>query len=327
MPDHEVCLHHGRGEPRGGTMKILVTGITGFIGSELSKRLVRDHEVYGLVRPDSFEKTKLPTKVKRVDGDLLDEELGEKVAKVEPDAIVHLASFTPVRFSFEKSIEYGRTNYLGTVNLVEAARRLPSLRQFIHASTMEAYKDKQSTISEEDALEGGTPYGVSKAAADLYVQVAGKAWGLPFTILRPGNTFGRSFSLPEEARGYLVEKAVIGMLTQDKIEFDGTPDRVRSWLYYPDHVSAYISVLGNQNALKRVYNVVSEPRSVGDVVQIVADLTGFKGAILWGAKPRPYDPPMLMTTAEKIKYEVGWRPKYSVAEGLSKVVDYWRKKL
>jgi nucleoside-diphosphate-sugar epimerase len=309
-------------------MKILVTGGTGFIGGELIKLLVKDHEVHALVRKDSFANTKLPAEVKKVEGDLLDAMLLEKVAAVEPEIVVNLASFTPVRFSFDKSMEYGRINYLGTVNLVEAVRKLPSLKQFVHSSTMESYKAKNSTISEEDALEGGTPYGVSKAAADLFVQVAGKCWNLPYTILRCGNTFGRSFALPDEARGYLVEKAVISMLTEkEKVEFDGSPGSIRSWLYYPDHVGAYMAVIGTTKANKKIYNAVAEPHSVGDIVEIVRQLTGFKGEVEWNRNPRPYDPPMLMTTAERIRFELGWRPKYTIAEGLQRVTDYWREKL
>jgi nucleoside-diphosphate-sugar epimerase len=310
-------------------MKVLVTGATGFIGSELVKQLVNEHEISALVRKDSFANTTLPEKVKKVEGDLLDGDLADKVSKANPEVIIHLASFTPVRFSFEKAMDYGRINYLGTVNLIEAARRLPSLKQFIHSSTMEAYLAKNSTISEEDPLEGSTPYGVSKAAADLYVQVAGKAWNLPYTILRCGNTFGRSFSLPDEARGYLVEKAVIQMLssTDGKVEFDGYPNIVRSWLYYHDHVGAYKAVFGNEKAVKKIYNAVAEAHSIGDIVQLIVHLTGFKGEIGWGKNPRPYDPPVLMTTAEKLKFEIGWRPKYTIAEGLSRTVDYWREKL
>jgi len=309
-------------------MRIFVTGGTGFIGSNLVKELMGENEVWALVRKDSFSNTKLPPEVKRVEGSLLDEDLVSAVLTVDPEVVVHLASFTPVRFSFDKAMEYGRINYLGTVNLVEAMRGLKNLKQFVHSSTMESYKAKNATISEEDPLEGGTPYGVSKAAADLYVQVAGKAFGLPYTILRCGNTFGRSFALPEEARGYLVEKAVISMLTnKEKVEFDGLPSVIRSWLYYPDHVGAYKSVIGNEKAIKKVYNAVAEAHSVGDIVQIIAGLTGFKGAVEWGKNPRPYDPPMLMTSADRIKFELGWKPRYTIAEGLSRCVDYWREKL
>jgi nucleoside-diphosphate-sugar epimerase len=309
-------------------MRILVTGCTGFIGSELVKHLVNGHEVYGLVRDDNFSQQGRPLKdVNVINGDLLSPDLKEKVKQVGPDVVIHLASLTPVRFSFTQGATYGQVNYLGTVNLIESVKDL-QIKQFIHASTMEAYRPKNSTITEEDALEGSTPYGVSKAAADLYVQVAGRIANLPYTILRPGNTFGRSYSLPDEARGYLVEKAVISMLTQkDVIEFDGFPDRVRSWLYYPDHIAAYLAVLGNEKAIGKAYNVVAEPHSVGDIVEIIRKFTGFKGEIKWGVNPRPYDPPMLMTTAEKFKHELGWLPRYTIAEGLQRVVDYWREKL
>jgi nucleoside-diphosphate-sugar epimerase len=312
--------------PASVEMRVLITGITGFIGSELAKLLVKDHEIFGLVRDDKFGNTELPTGVHIVNGDVLDKDLREKLAPVDPEVVMHLAALTPVRSSYERSTDYGKTNYLGTVNLVEAVRGL-SLSQFVHASTMEVYKSSSTTMSEEDPLEGGTPYGVSKAAADLYVQVAGKCWDFPYTILRPGNTFGRSFALPDEARHYLVEKCVIGMLTEKVVQLDGFPDRVRSWLYYLDHIEAYRSVLGNKKATQKIYNVVTEPHSVGDIVELIARLTDFKGDIKWGTNPRPNDPVMLMTTPEKIRFDIGWRPKYTISDGLKKTVDYWRERI
>lgn len=304
-----------------------MTGATGFIGSQLLNELLDDFEVYALVKKDAFYNKVLPRDVGLVSGDITEPELGAKIKDIKPELVVHLASLTPVRFSFERTMDYGRVNYLGTVNLVEAVLRLGSVRQFVHASTVEVYRSRRGLLDEDDPLEGGTPYGVSKAAADLYVQVAGKSWGLPYTIMRCGNTFGRAFTLPEEARGYLVEKAVISMLKGGSVvRFDGFPDKLRSWMYYTDHVGAYLKVIGNKGATGRAFNAAAWQSSVGEMVEEVRSLTGYQGEIRWGANPRPNDPEALVEDTGRMG-SLGWMPKVGRREALSRTVEYWKSKL
>ena len=90
---------------------------------------------------------------------------------------------------------------------------------------------------------------------------------------------------------------------------------------------AFLYIVGNSKAVKRIYNAVAEPHSVGEIVKMVADLTGFKGGIEWGKNPRPRDAERLITTAERIKFEIGWRPEYNIADGLARTVEYWKGKL
>lgn len=311
-------------------MSVLITGVTGFVGSRLAGELVqRGFNVYGLVRHDSFEPN-LPSGIRAVTGDLTDPaSLASALAVAKPEIVLHLAAFTPVRFSFAKPVEYAMVNYVGTVNLVQAilgAR--DSVRQIIQASTAEAYAPKSGFLTEEDALFGSTPYGISKAAADFYMQMARKAFSLPVTIMRPSNTFGRPFSLPEEARGYLVEKAIIQMLTSHEAVFDGFPEPKRCWMHIDDHVSAYLSVIGNDRVVGETFNASSNhPMSVGEVVESVRRITDFDGPVRWGVNPRPYDPKDLCIDAGKLMRLTGWRPKWSVEEALRKTVDYWKEKL
>jgi len=244
------------------------------------------------------------------------------------DIIVHTAAITPVRFSFDKPQQYAEVNYIGTINLIQAIlEEKIKPRQIVHASTIEVYRSKNGLITEEDPLFGGTPYGISKVAADHYMQMAKIAYDLPITILRGSNTFGRPVSLPEEARGYLVEKAILQMLDPDKrvAEFDGWPDRKRTWLYAPDHVSGYLTVIDNDKAIGEIYNISQNNcTSVGDVVSLISEITGFKGEIRWGVKPRPYDPLCMCADGGKLM-KLGWKAKYSLREGLEKTVFNFRK--
>jgi nucleoside-diphosphate-sugar epimerase len=308
-------------------LNILITGCTGFIGRSLSRVLYEQgHSVYALTRQDKFYKD-LPNWFTPVQGDLTKpRSLKQAVKSVKPDIVIHLAALTPVRFSFSNPVDYAKINYLGTVNLIKAIKNI-GIKQFIHASTTEVYRSKDGLIKEGDPLFGGTPYGVSKVAADFYVQMSGLAWNIPYTILRPANTFGRQFELPDEARGYLVEKAIIQMLTQNKVMFDGSPNSKRCWMHVDDHVGGYLKVIANERAIGKVFNVSpNNPMSVGSVVEKIKILTGFNGEVLWNQNPRPYDPPSLCPDGSALM-ELGWKPKWNLDEGLKKTVEYWEEKL
>jgi len=322
-------------------MRVLITGITGFIGSQLARELLArgSYEIYGLTRKDSFSSNRIEG-VKYLEGDLMGYYGLELIEDAERfDAVIHLAALTPVRFSFDNPAEYARVNYMGTVKLVHALRPRPP-GQLIYASTAEVYisKEIRDLHLEGDRIGGQSPYGISKAAAEVYVREVGwRSFKIPFTVMRPSNTHGRHFELPEEARGYLVEKAISMMLQGDEAKFDGQGDPVRSWMRWEDHVSAYIKVLeGGLTNLQDggpgppgVYNVgTNEAWSVYQVVRFIAselDQPLHRIRISWGNNPRPFDPPNLSVDATKLM-RTGWRPQYKTEEGLRKTIEYWRAK-
>lgn len=311
-----------------GKMNILVTGATGFVGSKLAEHLVVEegsYKVYGLVRDDSF-RDNLVEGVIPLKGDLTDRRSLDKAIEMsQPEIVIHTAAYTPVRFSFGDPFPYSRINYEGTVNLIQAiVDSGMKVRQFIHSSSMEVYQPKEGLILETDCLNGSTPYGISKMAADFYVQMARLAYDLPTTILRGSNTFGRPIpNLPPEAGGYLVEKTILQMLNPDTTiaEFNGHPWNKRTWLYAPDHVSGYLTVFDNPKAVGEIFNISQNNcTSVGGVLKIIADLTGFGGTIKWGVKPRPYDPLNLCADGRKLM-KLGWKAKYNLEEGLKETIE------
>ncbi len=316
-------------------MRIFLTGGTGFVGRHLIRALqAKGYDICCLARDDQFlngfPEYDGHIKITLAKGDLTDQNsLTKIIEQVRPDIVVHLAALTPVRFSYAKPAEYAQVNYIGTVNLIQAIVNSGiRLTQFVHGSTAEVYRSKNGYITEDDALFGGTPYGISKASADYYVQMVHLAYGLPTTILRPTNTFGRTFDLPEESRGYLVEKAAIQMLTSNIAEFDGFSDRKRCWMHIDDHVNSYESVIDSDSALGEIFNVSTNNAStVGDLVHKIASLCEFEGAILWGRNPRPYDPPSLCIDGSKLMKMNGWSPSRSLMEGLERTVEYWKAKL
>jgi UDP-glucose 4-epimerase len=314
-------------------MRIFLTGGTGFIGSALAKQLLaRQHTVYALHRGDSFASNMIDG-IEYVKGDLLEGAFLEtSLRHIQPEIIVHVAAYTPVRFSFANPAAYAQINYIGTMNLVEAARKVGGVSQIVYASTAEIYgpyrDDRKS--SEETLPEPSTPYGISKLAGEHYVKYS-TYHDIRYTCLRPTNTFGRTFDLPDEARGYFIEKLIIGMLLSPHatIPFDGSPESKRRFMYVSDHISAYTTVISNPHAYDRTYNVAPADAAMklSEVVDVVKGVTDFRGDVSWMNDPRPVEPNFLDIDPFRFMHELGWHSRISLKAGLEKAVEYWKKKL
>jgi len=320
------------------TDKLFITGATGFIGSQLARRLCERYEVHALTRNDKFMANANIHDVKYHSGDLTDvARLREILAEIRPKIVVHLAAYTPVRFSYSSPYEYLTSNTLGTSKLVEVCLGLKHrVEQFVYASTAEVYgytpNEKVIAWCEDDSPQCGTPYAISKYAGELYVRYAGTR-GLHYTILRCTNTYGRSFELPDEARGYFVEKCILQMLANSKgvISFDGYASSSRRWMHYLDHVGAYDRVIGNPRTINEIYNVAPQAleskATLGQVAEQIRLLTKFDGIVMWAKDPRPIDPNFLDIDPSKIRSAVGWAASVPLTEGLAMTVEYWKEKL
>ena len=299
-----------------------MTGVTGFIGSHLAEELIkRGYKVYALIRHSPTPVKNIPKEVITMKGDLLDyHSLILAIRSSQPTYIFHLAAMTPVRDSFDNPFIYQEINYRGTMNLVHASLECSILKRFIYASTMEVYKHKETPMDEESELYGSTPYGVSKIAADYYVRVAGDCYGLPYTILRCCNTYGR-----KTETGYLVEKIITMMLTKDKLELDGNPDSVRSFMYVDDHVQAYLYCM-KEEAKNQVFNFAPvKVYSVMEIVETCKKILNWKGEVVYGTNPRPSEALKLTLDASKAKRILDWEAKVNLEEGLRQTIIYWRE--
>lgn len=318
-------------------MKALVTGITGFIGSRLASRLVGEgHTVYGLVRHSSErELSRLKSIISQIH--LIEGDLGRyhsvlsAVEASEPNAVFHLGALTPVRLSFDDPYPYITTNFDGTVNLVHAVLKESPNSRLIVASTAEVYgwQENDKPILEDAPLNPASPYGVTKVAADQYVQMANRIYHLKGTVLRPINSYGRTGE-----SGFMVEYLVSKML-QGETCYVGAPDSVRDYMFAEDHVSGYIEAAKNPKALGRVYNVSpGNPVTNAGLAKMLAGMIGYDGKIVFGSyppgypqRPKSQDPAYLVLDSTRINRELGWKPKYSLEGGLKLTIEMWRSEL
>jgi len=246
----------------------------------------------------------------------------------EPNVVFHLGALTPVRLSFDDPYPYITANFDGTVNLVHAILGESPNSRLIVASTAEVYgwQGGDRPIREDALLSPASPYAVTKVAADQYVQMASKVYHLNGTVLRPINSYGRTGE-----SGFLVEYLISKMLAGETC-YLGTPDSVRDYMYAEDHVTAYVEAASSPKAVGQVYNVSpGNPVTNADLAKRLSNLTGFSGKIVFGSYPPGYpqrpssqDPVYLVLDSSKITRELGWRPKFTLDQGLKLTVDVWK---
>lgn len=309
-----------------GWRDILITGTTGFIGSELLPLLKdRGYRVFSLERyvTGRMGKIRNPTDDLWF-ADLKDVfSLTKVIQKIQPDIVIHLGAITSVSYSYQHPQEVLETNFLGTVNLAELCRRyVPNFQQFIMASTAEVYGVCDELDKREDTtnLIPNSPYAVSKYACEKYLQYLHKAYNLPVTIFRMFNSYGRKHD-----KFFVVEKTIDQMLHEETC-YLGDHEPVRDFLYYTDQLNAYLAALENPDAIGETFNVSSGVGvSIKELADKVSELTKFKGEVVWRTMPRrPLDIMHLVGSNEKIHRILDVPEPVSLDEGLMKTIDWWR---
>ncbi len=309
----------------------LVTGATGLLGSWLVQRLLDlGADVVCLVRdwvPQSeLVRARLIEQVKVVRGDVRDQALLERIlGEYEIDTVFHLAAQTIVSIANRNPVSTFETNIQGTWVLLEACRRSPTVRQIIVASSDKAYGDcKKLPYDEETPLRGRHPYDVSKSCADLLAQAYAVTYSLPVAITRCGNLYGGgdlnwNRIIPGTIRSVLRGQRPI-------IRSDG--HYVRDYFYVEDAAIAYMllaeQLAQRQELCGQAFNFSNEtPVAVLDLVQRILTLMNcnFKPDIRNEATNEIRDQYL---NAEKARRILGWKPLFTLDEGLQATIEWYR---
>ena len=256
-------------------MRIIVTGGMGFIGSSFVNLLGRKLPTAEIVVLDKMTYAANPNNIKTqvtlIKEDICDvtsEDLGEY------DYIVHFAAESHVDNSIKDGKPFIRTNVEGTFNLLECAKKNPSLKKFIHISTDEVYGDMEdisplAEANERYGIKGSSYYSASKAASDLLVEAAGRTFGLPYLITRTCNNYGAHQN--EEKFIPKIMKSIANDLT---IPVYGDGKQVREWIDVEDNAQLiYELMLSDLEG--EAYNIGSGERYENiEILNMIGEMLG-----------------------------------------------------
>jgi CDP-glucose 4,6-dehydratase len=310
---------------------VLVTGCTGLLGSWLTNWLVGHRaDVVGLVRDlvpaSNFYRLGLADRVTTVAGSVED---GELIARVlneyEIEVVFHLAAQAIVSIANADPASTLKTNIAGTWSILEGVRRTKRVRAVIVASSDKAYGTQEQLPYRETApLIGRHPYDVSKSCADLIAQMYWHTYGIPVAITRCGNFYGGgdlNFNriVPGTVRSICDGKRPI-------IRSDGTMKR--DYFHIDDAVIAYTTlaerVLAGE-AMGEAFNFSNEnPVTVLQLVERITALMGRADLAPVVLNQVSNEIPHQYLSAELARTRFGWRPHYSLDEGLLRTIAWYR---
>ncbi|MBI5449568.1 NAD-dependent epimerase/dehydratase family protein [Candidatus Gottesmanbacteria bacterium] len=306
---------------------VLVTGGTGLVGGHVIELLLgRGYRVVTTVRshdPNSYFITKeLDQKVISVHCDVNDtDRVIDVVTRYEIDSIIHLAASAIVTTSYENPAEAIRTNVLGSVSILEAARRTPRVHGVILASSDKAYGKLKKIYREDDPLRGDHPYEVSKSAADLIANAYWQTYGVPVAITRFGNIYG-----PGDLHNSRIIPGIMNSLVHGVpvvLRSDGT--YIRDYIYVGDVARAYVFLLERMGKIKgQAFNISSEVScSVIELIKRTEKIL-HKRIRYSIANTSKNEIPYQHLDWEKIK-NLGWMPHYSLRGGILKTLAWYKK--
>jgi CDP-glucose 4,6-dehydratase len=308
-----------------------VTGGTGLIGGALVSRLVeRGADVVCLVRdwvPQSaLVSGGLLETVKVVRGDVTDHELMERaLGEYEVDTVIHLAAQTIVGIANRNPISTFETNVRGTWSLLEGCRRSPTVRQIVVASSDKAYGDHESLPYTEDApLQGHHPYDVSKSCADLIAQTYGFTYGVPVAITRCGNFYGGG----DLNWNRIVPGTIRSVLRGQRPVIRSDGSYIRDYFYAEDGAAANMTLAEklaeNPELRGQAFNFSNETQVT--VLDLVEKILQMMNSTLTPdvRNEATNEIRHQYLSASKARRVLGWRPLFTLDEGLRPTIDWYK---
>ncbi len=307
----------------------LVTGVAGFIGSNLAEALLaRGHRVRGL---DNFLTGK-PENLEGLDGlEFLEGDVRDPGACREAcegvDYVLHEAALGSVPRSIEDPALSNECNVTGTLNLLVAARDA-GVKRFVFAASSSAYGDTPTLPKVEDMRpQPLSPYALTKLAGEEYCRLFFELYGLETVSLRYFNVFGKRQD-PFSTYAAVIPKFVSALLRGEPPEIYGDGEQTRDFTYIADVVQANLRACeAPREACGQVYNVAYGERiSLNALYREIAGLLGVDLEPRYGP-PRPGDVKHSLADIGKARRLLGYEPAYDVRRGLAEAIAWYRENL
>lgn len=316
------------------SVRLLVTGGAGFIGSNFIRHWLSKHPDDEIINLDALTyagdlrnledvSRTHPARHTFVRGDIADPDSVLRLVKEHrPQVVVNFAAESHNSRAVLEPARFVHTNVLGTHSLLEAARAM-RVERFHHVSTCEVYGELSlgsiGAFREEDPYRPRTPYSASKAAADLLVRAYHETYGLPITISNACNNFG-PWQHPEKAVPQFATRALDGL----PLPLYEHSHYRREWMHVEDHCRA-LELVVLRGKPGETYNVgTGEERSVEEIADAILRVIGAPSSLKRYVSERPGHDQRYLLDHTKIATELGWRPQVSFADGLRDTVAWYR---
>lgn len=322
---------------------ILVTGGAGFIGSHLVRLLVNKYPDYQIVNMDkltyagnlgNLSDIEYKPNYKFVKVDICDyEDVASTFIAHHIDSVIHLAAESHVDRSIKDPISFARTNVIGTLNLLQAAKEYwkddYSNKLFYHVSTDEVYGALEfdgTFFTETTKYDPHSPYSASKASSDHFVRAYRDTYGLPIIISNCSNNYG-PYQFPEK----LIPLFINNIRHDKPLPVYGKGENVRDWLYVEDHARA-IDLIFHEGKLGDTYNIggFNEWKNI-DLIKVLIQTVdrqlgrseGTSDRLITYVTDRAGHDLRYAIDSSKLKNELGWEPSLQFEEGIEKTVAWY----
>lgn len=303
--------------------KVLIFGISGFVGTYLAREfLCHGYKVYG---SDIRENELLDDSIDFKKAELLDYTSVEKlIEEISPDIIINLAAISSVGLSWNIPQDTIKVNVVGTLNIMEAARKCEHIPKLMLVGSSEEYEVSDKPVRENTPLNANNPYGISKLTQERFAALYRERYGMKIYCVRPFNHTGvgqkETFVLPSFCR----QIADIAKSGREGIIKVGNLSAERDFSDVRDIVKAYRMIL-EQGDCNAIYNIGSGVAySVKELLDYIISLCPQK--VITETDPeryRPVDTPRICCDNGKICGELGWKPDYDIFDTLKEMYEYY----